>query len=108
MWCPTDILWTLEGGTRFISQTAEQRKSKVEVKYKAHSGFTAKHYADQQCYQRYLYPPSAYMPNVANPVLKKRDTKDCPIIIRTLFLLSLFAVNFHAFNFEPGEVEGHF
>ena len=34
--------------------------------------------------------------------------KDCPIIIRTLILLSLFPVNFHAFNFEPGKVWGHF
>ena len=34
--------------------------------------------------------------------------KDCLIIIRTLFLLTLFAVNFHAFNFELEEVWGHF
>ena len=30
--------------------------------------------------------------------------KDCLKIIRTLILLSIFAVNFHAFNFKPGEV----
>ena len=30
--------------------------------------------------------------------------KDCLIIIRTLFLLFLFAVNFHAFNFKLEEV----
>ena len=34
--------------------------------------------------------------------------KDCLIIIRTLFLLSLFAVNFNAFNSELEEVWGHF
>ena len=37
-----------------------------------------------------------------------RANKDCLIIIRTLFLLTLFAVNFHAFNFELEEVWGHF
>ena len=35
-------------------------------------------------------------------------TKDCLKIIRTLILLSIFAVNFHAFYFKPGEVWGHF
>ena len=35
-------------------------------------------------------------------------SKDCLIIIRTFFLLTLFAVNFHAFNFELEEVWGHF
>ena len=34
--------------------------------------------------------------------------KDCPITIWTLILLSLFPVNFHAFNFEPGKVWGRF
>ena len=34
--------------------------------------------------------------------------KECLKIIRTLILLSIFAVNFHAFNFKPGEVWGHF
>ena len=46
-----------------------------------------------------------------NPVIEKMErnaTKDCLIIIRTLFLLTLFAVNFHAFNFELEEVWGHF
>ena len=33
-----------------------------------------------------------------------KSFKDCLIIIRTLILLSLFAVNFHAFNSESGEV----
>ena len=40
-------------------------------------------------------------------ILKGRNTtgsKDCLIIIQTLFLLTLFAVNFHAFNFELEEV----
>ena len=40
--------------------------------------------------------------------MNKTLTKDCLIIIRTLFLLSLFAVNFHAFNYELEEVWGHF
>ena len=34
----------------------------------------------------------------------KQQYKDCLIIIRTLILLPLFAVNFHAFNAEAGEV----
>ena len=33
-----------------------------------------------------------------------RSNKDCLIIIGTLILLSLFAVNFHDFNSEPGKV----
>ena len=56
-----------------------------------------------------INPCLSLLPQVAQfCVVYWFENKVWLLILRTLFLLSLFAVNFHAFNFELGEFWGHF